>query len=74
MIFEYHPEAIVQVYDSKGLRIFESAKGYTEPWDGKYEGEFVSMGTYYYLIYLNEGEIIKVDTRTGEYVERVKKK
>ncbi len=25
-------------------------------------------------LYLNEGEIIKVDTRTGQYVERVKKK
>ena len=25
-------------------------------------------------LYLNEGELVKVDTRTGQYVERVKKK
>ncbi len=53
-IIEYHPEAIVKIYDSRGRLLFESGRGYPEPWDGKYEGNYVSMGTYYYLIYLND--------------------
>ncbi len=53
-IIEYHPDAIVKVFDNKGMLVFESAQGYPEPWDGKYQDEFLPMGTYYYLIYLNE--------------------
>lgn len=53
-IIEYNPEAIVKIFDSRGLLLFESPPGYPEPWDGKYDGDYVKMGTYYYLIYLNE--------------------
>ena len=54
-IIEYYPEAIIRIFDSKGTLIFESPPGYPDPWDGKVDGEFVSMGTYYYLIYLEPG-------------------
>ena len=53
-IIEYHPEAVVQIFDSKGHMVFESPRGYPDPWDGKYQGEYLSMGTYYYLIRLND--------------------
>jgi len=55
-IIEYNPEAVVKIFSSIGELIFESAKGYPDPWDGTRDGEYVPMGTYYYLIYLNEGE------------------
>jgi len=53
-VIEYHPDAIVQIYDSRGKLVFDSPKGYPEPWDGKYQGEYLPMGTYYYIIHLND--------------------
>jgi len=52
-ILDYH-DVIVQVFDRFGKLLFESARGYPEPWDGKVDGEYVSMGTYYFLIKLDE--------------------
>ncbi len=46
-------EVIIQVFDQFGKLIYESSHGYPEPWDGKYNGEYVSMGTYYFLIKLD---------------------
>lgn len=53
-VIEYYPQAVVKILDSKGRLVFESPPGYPEPWDGRLEGEYLPVGTYYYLIYLDE--------------------
>ncbi|RXK86661.1 PKD-like domain-containing protein [Filimonas effusa] len=48
------PNARVEIFNRWGTRLYLS-KGYSEPWDGKYNGSLVPTGTYYYVIYLNDG-------------------
>lgn len=47
------PECEVEVYNRWGDQLFRSV-GYQKPWDGKYNGGFVPVGTYYYVIQLND--------------------
>ncbi|MBK8500013.1 MAG: gliding motility-associated C-terminal domain-containing protein [Flavobacteriales bacterium] len=47
------PECEVEVYNRWGELLFRSV-GYKQPWDGKYNGGFVPVGTYYYVIELND--------------------
>jgi len=53
---EYYPNITVEVYNRWGGQVFHS-KGYTSDkrWDGKYKGNDVSTGTYYYVVNLNDG-------------------
>jgi gliding motility-associated-like protein len=55
-IYKY-PKAIVQVYNRWGQKLYESAPGYPEPWDGKYNGQDLPVGTYYYVIDLKDDTI-----------------
>lgn len=48
-----HPEVVVRVFNRWGNLVFES-EGYTENWDGTHNGEPLPMGTYYYVIELND--------------------
>jgi gliding motility-associated-like protein len=51
-----YSSALVEVYDRWGRRVFLSAKGYPEPWDGQdTEGNRLPLETYYYIIHLNDG-------------------
>ena len=45
---------IVEIYDRYGHRLFRS-EGYSQPWDGRYQGKELPVGTYYYTITLNDG-------------------
>ena len=47
------PNCEVEVYNRWGEQLFYS-KGYTTPWAGKYKGKDVPVGTYYYIIRLND--------------------
>jgi gliding motility-associated-like protein len=47
------PKAIVEVYDMWGRMVYRSRPGYPKNWDGKTGSDYAPMGTYYYLIYLN---------------------
>ena len=47
------PELEVQVFSRWGEPLFRSV-GYTVPWDGKYDGKPVPVGTYYYVIDLHD--------------------
>lgn len=49
-----YPDAVVQIFDRSGKLVFESPAGYPEPWDGTSNGEILPMGTYYYVIKLND--------------------
>jgi gliding motility-associated-like protein len=44
-----YPDSKVEVYNRWGQQVFAS-RGYTTPWDGKYKGSFIPVGTYYYVI------------------------
>jgi len=48
------PNVVVDVYNRWGEQLFHS-EGYDEPWDGKYKGKDLPVGTYYYVIDLKDG-------------------
>ncbi len=47
------PNIEVQVFSRWGEPLFRSV-GYAVPWDGKYDGKVVPMGTYYYVVELHD--------------------
>jgi gliding motility-associated-like protein len=49
------PNCTIEIFNRWGNLIF-SNKGYETPWDGRWNGDFVPVGTYYYHIYLREVE------------------
>lgn len=49
------PNVEVEVYNRWGELLFQSV-GYRVPWDGRYKGGLVPVGTYYYVIKLNDPE------------------
>lgn len=46
------PNCEVEIYNRWGELLFHS-DGYTTPWDGKYKGKDLPVGTYYYVIDLH---------------------
>ena len=44
-----YPQATVNVFNRYGGKVY-SGTGATKSWDGKYNGEYVPAGVYYYLI------------------------
>jgi len=54
---ENYPQAIVKVFNRWGEIIHETSGGASYiAWDGKYESEELPVGTYYYVIDLNNNE------------------
>jgi gliding motility-associated-like protein len=51
-LIEQFPDNTVEVYNRWGEQLFYS-KGYTVPFDGRYKGKDLPVGTYYYIINLN---------------------
>lgn len=51
----FYPNATIEVYNRWGDMLWQSAGLYT-PWDGTYEGNALPIGTYYYIINVNEPE------------------
>ena len=47
------PQMEVEIYNRWGEMLFASV-GYGTPWDGRYNGGSVPVGTYYYVIKLND--------------------
>ena len=59
---ENYPSAIVKEFNRWGEIVFESNGGAAYiPWDGMFESKELPVGTYYYVIDLNNGE----DPQTG---------
>ncbi|MCB0791553.1 MAG: gliding motility-associated C-terminal domain-containing protein [Flavobacteriales bacterium] len=50
-----YPSCEVDIFDRWGQRVFRSV-GYSEPWDGTNAGAKLPVGTYYYVIDLNQLE------------------
>ncbi len=51
-LLEQFPEVEVEVYNRWGQQLFYNV-GYTQRWDGRYDGRDLPEGTYYYVIKLN---------------------
>jgi gliding motility-associated-like protein len=51
---DYYPNCTVKIYNTWGVAVF-SSKGYGVPWDGKYKGNDLPSGTYYYTIDPGDG-------------------
>ena len=50
-----YPGATVDVYDRGGQVVFHSV-GYDKDWDGRYKGQTLPIGTYYYVINPRNGK------------------
>lgn len=50
---ELFPKSVVEVYNRWGELLFQST-GYTEKWKGIFKGKLLPVGTYYYIINLND--------------------
>jgi gliding motility-associated-like protein len=51
-----YPNAEIVIVNRWGQTVFQST-GYTDPWDGTFNGDIVPEGNYYYVIKLSETEI-----------------
>jgi gliding motility-associated-like protein len=49
----FYPNIQVNIYSRWGEEVF-SSNGYNTPWDGTYNGDPLPIGTYYYVIEVNE--------------------
>lgn len=49
----FYQNAEIEIYNRWGEKLFYS-KGYSIPWDGTYKGNPLPVGTYYYVINLND--------------------
>ena len=56
---ERYPDSKVEIYNRWGQLVFSSDNGYTDPWDGTYEGSKLPIGTYYYIIDLGNDDVSK---------------
>ena len=59
---ENYPAAIVKIFNRWGEVVYETSGGSSyNAWDGKYKEKDLPVGTYYYVIDLNNNE----DPQTG---------
>ena len=49
-----YPGCTVNIFNRYGEKLYTSI-GYVNPWDGKYNGNSLPAGTYYYIIDLKSG-------------------
>jgi gliding motility-associated-like protein len=54
-----YPNCVVNVYSRSGEMVYQS-RGYAKPWDGVLNGKNLPVGTYYYVIDLNNNNKPKV--------------
>ncbi|WP_167015342.1 cadherin domain-containing protein [Chitinophaga sp. Cy-1792] len=53
-----YPNNEVRIYDRAG-RLIYNRKGYANEWDGRLNGHVLAEGTYYYLLDLGDGKVVK---------------
>lgn len=59
---EEYTEAVTRIYTIRGQLLYE-ASGFEWQWDGRYEGEYLPSGTYYYVIAIQSG--VRMSNRKG---------
>ncbi|WP_233164832.1 gliding motility-associated C-terminal domain-containing protein [Pedobacter sp. ASV28] len=55
---DMYPQAVVRIFDRAG-RIVYTRKGYDNSWDGTYNGQPLAESTYYYIIDLEAGKVLR---------------
>ncbi len=55
---DLYPQAVVRIFDKAG-RIVYTKKGYDNTWDGTYNGQPLAENTYYYIIDLEAGKVLR---------------
>ena len=58
---ELFPNCVVEVYNRWGELLFQSV-GYKEHWKGVFKGQSLPVGTYYYIINLNDAKFPEPET------------
>ncbi|MFW6223241.1 MAG: gliding motility-associated C-terminal domain-containing protein, partial [Bacteroidota bacterium] len=59
---EKYANAIVKVYNQHGRLVFESKNGYSQYWDGTYNGSNLPTDSYHYVIILKNQKEVKKGT------------
>jgi gliding motility-associated-like protein len=54
---QYYPKSTVNIFSRWGQKLYSSI-GYPVPWDGRYNGAALPVGTYYYVIDLKNGQAV----------------
>jgi gliding motility-associated-like protein len=54
---EFYPDATIQIFNRYGQPVYLST-GYSQPWNGKFKGVDLPVGTYYYIINPKNGRNI----------------
>lgn len=49
-----YPDCVMDIYNRYGVQVFHS-NGYGTAWDGRFNGQEVPVGTYYYVLNLKDG-------------------
>ncbi len=49
-----YPDCVMDIYNRYGAQMFHSV-GYSTAWDGRFNGQNVPVGTYYYVLNLKDG-------------------
>ncbi len=52
---ENYPNITVKIFDLWGIQVFQSDRGYSQPWDGTKNGKKLPVNAYYYVINLGDG-------------------
>lgn len=60
---DQYPNSVVEIYNRWGQKLFEN-KGYTTPFDGRYNGNDLPIGSYYFIINLNDPLVTDVYSGT----------
>lgn len=50
---KYYPNCSVTIVNRWGNMVYESTNGYDDPWDGRYNGNLLPVGSYYFVIDFN---------------------
>ncbi len=53
-----YPNNEVRIFDRAGRMVY-NRKGYSNEWDGKLNGHQLAEGTYYYILELGNGQVVK---------------
>ncbi len=56
----FYPDATIVVYDRWGNKVFEARGNEYEPWNGTYNGKYLPMDSYHYVIDLKEEGLPKL--------------
>ncbi len=64
---QLYPDLEIKIFNRWGQKLWESTRGYPEPWDGRSNGIRLPIDSYHYVIDLNNGSRPIIGTITIVY-------